>query len=95
MVAEAIRARRAAQAWLARQHMRETMVVTFDATYTDYGNAGVVAVMWRGLGWALPLAAWCEAGPLKEAGRTRSEHCYRGLQPDRFTWTHIAPPIET
>jgi len=49
MVAEAIRARRAAKAWHAKQHIRETTDFHFDETYTPHGDAGVVAVMWRGL----------------------------------------------
>ena len=48
MVAEAIRARRVAQAWLARQHIRETTDFQFNETCTPHGDAGVVAVMWRG-----------------------------------------------
>jgi len=49
MVADAIRARRVAQAWLARQHIHETTDFHFDETYMPHGDAGVVAVMWRGL----------------------------------------------
>jgi len=48
-VAEAIRARRVAQAWLARQHIRETTDFQFNETGTPHGDASVVAVMWRGL----------------------------------------------
>lgn len=49
MVAEAIRARRAAKAWYAKQHIRETTDFHFDETNSLHGDAGVVAVMWRGL----------------------------------------------
>ena len=49
MVADAIRARRVAKAWHAKQHIRETTDFHFDETYAPHGDAGVVAVMWRRL----------------------------------------------